>query len=109
LVPYFYIFSRIFYRFPNLIRKRKRETIKSVGPKPAQSAQVYTEFRRARDRVVNFEKRPSIIQINGEEPLATIHCLSEVCIETLRLLFLLQTEPWQRRARRRPSLCSDRP
>jgi hypothetical protein len=61
LVLYFYIFCRIFYRFPNLIRKRKRETINSVGPKPAQSAQIYTEFGRARDRAVNFAKRPSVI------------------------------------------------
>jgi hypothetical protein len=105
LVPYFYHFSRISDGFPNLIRKRKGETINSTGPKSAQSAQVYTKFGRARDRSVNFAKRPSVIQITGEEPLATIHCPSDVCAKTLRFLFLLQTEPCQRRARRRSSLC----
>ena len=44
-------------------------------------------------------------QITDEEPLATIHCLSDVCTEVLRLLFLLQPNPWQWHARRRPSLC----
>jgi hypothetical protein len=75
------------------------------GPKPAQQAQVHVERGSACDRIVNFVKRPSVFQITGEEALATIHCLSDICTETLRFLFLLQTEPWQQRARRWPSLC----
>jgi hypothetical protein len=102
LVPYFYHFSRIYDGFPNLIRKRKGETINSTGPKPAQPAQVHAERGRACDCTVSFVKRPSVFQITGEEPLATVHCLSDICIETLRILFLLQTKPWQRRARRWP-------
>jgi hypothetical protein len=102
LVPYFYHFSRIYDGFPNLIRKRKGETINSTGPKPAQPAQVHAERGRACDCTVSFAKRPSVFQITGEEPLATVHCLSDICIETLRILFLLQTKPWQRRARRWP-------
>jgi hypothetical protein len=55
----------------------------SVGPKPAQPAQVYTERGRACDRAVDFAKRPLVNQITGEEPLATIHCLNDDCREVL--------------------------
>jgi hypothetical protein len=87
LVSYFYQFSRISVGFPNLIRKRKGETINSTGPKPAQSAQVQAERGRACDRAVNFAKRPSVFQITSEEPRATIHCLSDICIETPNFCF----------------------
>jgi hypothetical protein len=70
LVSYFYHFSRISDGFPNLIRKRKGETINTTRPKPAQPAQVHAERGRACDRAVNFAKRPSVFQITGEEPLA---------------------------------------
>jgi hypothetical protein len=83
LVSYFYHFSKISDGFPNLIRKRKGDTIKSTRPKPAQPAQVHAGRGRACDRSVNFAKRPLVFQIIGEEPLATIHCLSDICIETL--------------------------
>jgi hypothetical protein len=54
-------------------------------------------------------KRPLVNQITGEEPLATIRCLSDKCTEVLRLLFLLQPDPWPRRARHRPPCCLDWP
>jgi hypothetical protein len=74
--------------FQTLIRKRKGETINSTGSKPAQPAQVHAERGCACDRAVNIAKRPLVFQITGDESLATIHCLSDICNETHRLLFL---------------------
>jgi hypothetical protein len=76
LVPYFYHFSRIFDGFPNFIRKRKGKTINSTGPKLAQ---VHEERRHTYGHAVNYAKRPSVFQITDEEPLASIHCLSDIC------------------------------
>jgi hypothetical protein len=54
-------------------------------PKPAQ---VHAERGRACDRAVNLAKRPPVFQIIGEEPLATIHCFSDICVKPLPFLFL---------------------
>jgi hypothetical protein len=64
LVPYFYYFSRISDGFPNLLRKRKRKTIYSFGPKPARLAQVYAKFGCARDRALDFAHRPIPVEIS---------------------------------------------
>ena len=70
LVPYFYHFSRISNGFPNLIRKRKGETINSVGPKPAQPAQIYTELellgrnQPSRPRSTQNSGAPVIVRVD---------------------------------------------
>jgi hypothetical protein len=83
----------------------------SVGLNSAQtSLQKRGHARaRARARVAGLAKRPLINQITGEEPLATIHCLTDKCTEVPRFLLLLQIDPGLRRAHRRPPCCSDRP
>ena len=70
MVPYFYYFSRISDGFPNLIRKRKGEIVYTIGPKPAQLAQAYAEFGRARDRAVDFAHRTLPVQISERKSLA---------------------------------------
>jgi hypothetical protein len=64
---------------------------------------------RARAHAAGLAKRPLLNQITDEEPLATIQCLTDNCIEVPRFLFLLQIDPRLRRAHRRPPSCSDRP
>jgi hypothetical protein len=81
----------------------------SVGLSLAQASLQKGEHARARARVAGLAKRPLVYQITGEETLATIHRLSNKCIEVPRLLFLLQTDPRPRRARRQPPCCSDWP
>jgi hypothetical protein len=81
----------------------------SVG---LQSAQVGPRTGRTRicaRPLCHLAKRPLVNQQMGKEPLVTIPCLSDKCTEVPRLLFLLQPNPWPRRARRRPPCCSDRP
>jgi hypothetical protein len=69
LVPYFYHFSRISNGFPNLIRKRKGETINSIGPKPAQPAQIYTELELLGR---NQPSRPRSTQNSGAPATARV-------------------------------------
>jgi hypothetical protein len=107
LVSYFWHFSRIFYDFLNPGRKRKRERVNSGGLKLARVGPCTGKYARACAHVAGLAKRPLVNQRTSEEPLATIHCLSNNCTEVLRLLFLLQPNPWPRRARHRPPCCLD--
>jgi hypothetical protein len=58
LVSFFYNFSIIFYKFPNLEVKRKGKTMNSVGPNLAQNSQRQEKRARARARSGNFAQRP---------------------------------------------------
>jgi hypothetical protein len=92
-----------------LAEKEKEKLMNSVGLSSAQVGLQKGEHARARARVAGLAKRPLVNQITSEEPLATIHRLSDKCTEVPRLLFLLQTNPRPRRARHRPPCCSDWP
>jgi hypothetical protein len=81
----------------------------SVGLNSAQTAMQKGGHARAHACAAGLAKRPLLNQITGEEPLATIHCLTDKCTEVPRFLFLLQIDPRSRRAHRRPPCCSDRP
>jgi hypothetical protein len=76
-------FSRLFYKFPKSGRKRKGKRLNSNGLKPAQLSPQTGENAPTRARDVNFAKGPSVFQITGDEPLATFHCLTDICTETL--------------------------
>jgi hypothetical protein len=65
----------------------------SVGLNSAQTGLQKRGHARARACVAGLAKRPLINQITGEEPLATIHCLTDKCTEVPRFLFLLQIDP----------------
>jgi hypothetical protein len=57
LIPYFYHFSRISYKFPKPGRKRKRKRMNSNGLK---SAQISPSTEETRPRAGNFaRKKPS--------------------------------------------------
>jgi hypothetical protein len=90
-------------------KEKEKGWVNSGGLKQAQVGPRTKKYARACTRVAGLAKRPLVNQITGEEPLATIHCHSNKCREVLRLLFLLQPDPWPRRARRQPSGCSDWP
>jgi hypothetical protein len=60
----------------------------SDGLKPARVGPRTGKRAHARARDVSLAQRPSVIQIIGEEPLATIHCLSDICTKAPALLFL---------------------
>jgi hypothetical protein len=68
--------------------------VNSGGLKLARVSPRTGKYARACARVAGLAKRPLVNQITGEEPLATIHCLIDNYIEVLRLLFLLQPDPW---------------
>jgi hypothetical protein len=79
LVSCFWHFSRIFYGFFNPGRERKRERVNSGGLKLARVGPRTGKYARACAHVTGLAKRPLVNQITGEEPLATIHCLSNNC------------------------------
>jgi hypothetical protein len=60
----------------------------SNGLKPVRVSPRMGKRTHAHTRDVSLAQRPLVIQIIGEEPLATIHCLSDICIEAPALLFL---------------------
>jgi hypothetical protein len=48
------------------------------GLKSAHASPRTGKHARARARDVSLAQMPSVIQIIGEEPLATIHCLTDI-------------------------------
>jgi hypothetical protein len=50
----------------------------SDGLKPAHASPRTGKRERARALDVSLAQRPSVIQIIGEEPLTTIHCLTDI-------------------------------
>jgi hypothetical protein len=50
----------------------------SNGLKPARAGPRTGKHARARARDAQFAQKTSTIQIMGEEPLATIHCLTDI-------------------------------
>jgi hypothetical protein len=59
----------------------------SDGLKPAHASPQTRKRARARARDVSLAQRPSVIQIIGEELLATIPCLTDKCTEPLLLSY----------------------
>jgi hypothetical protein len=47
--------------FQTFLEKEKEKAFNSIGPSSTHSAQTYTEYRCARDRVVIFAQRPSLV------------------------------------------------
>jgi hypothetical protein len=79
----------------------------SVGLNSAQTGLQNGGHARAHACAAGLAKRPLLI--TGEEPLATIQCLTDKCTEVPRFLFVLQIDPRLQRAHRRPPCCSDQP
>jgi hypothetical protein len=88
LIPWFYHFYTIFYKFPNLSAKRKRKGMNSDGLKPAQASPRTGKRARARFCAGDIVQRTPVKLITRKESLALFLCLTDVCIIPLILLFL---------------------
>jgi hypothetical protein len=77
LVPWFYHFSIISYKFPKSGGKKEKQWIVlgSIQPKSARRREKHA---RARARDVQFTQRTLVIQITGKEPYTLFICVSGI-------------------------------
>jgi hypothetical protein len=95
--------------FLNLVEKEKGKALNSNGLDLAWVGPWQAERARARAHIAGSAQGTLVIWKKRKEFSALFTRLSDIYTKVLCFLFLLQNEPWQRRARRRPSCCLDQP